>query len=262
MDQNEILAALAGLPLGGLRFFGSIGSTNDEALQWSAEGARDLSLVTADEQTAGRGRAGRRWHTPPGSALALSLILRPSPSEAAFPARLTGLAALALVDCCRDLGLEVEIKWPNDVLLRGRKFAGILVETVWNGSALDAAIVGIGVNVAPSALPPTAELSFPATSLAAEVGRPLDRLQLLRDILSALWAWRSRILSDEFLRAWEASLAYRGQPVSVSQEGGGPLVGTLVGLEPDGSLRLQANSKTVIVHFGEIHLRPVDDKMG
>ncbi len=261
MDRNEILAALAGLPLGGLRFFGSIGSTNDEALKWSAEGAGDLSLVVADEQTAGRGRAGRKWHTPPASALALSLVLHPSPAEARFPARITGLAALAVVDCCRSLGLQAQIKWPNDVLLRGCKAAGILVETTWDGSALDAAVLGIGVNVAPSAVPPAVELAFPATSLEAELGRPLDRAHLLRELLSAILAWRSRIGSDDFIQAWEAPLAYRGQPVSVDQADSRPLVGTLLGLESDGSLRLLANSKTVVVHFGEIHLRPVDDKM-
>ncbi len=262
MDQNELSAALADLPLGGLRFYDTIGSTNDEALRWAAEGARDLSLVVAEEQTAGRGRFSRKWHTPPGAALALSLILRPSASEAAFAGRLTGLAALALVDCCRALGLPAQIKWPNDVLLGGRKAAGILVETSWGGGSLDAAVLGIGVNVAPASVPPADELSFPATCIEAELGTPLNRPHLLRDLLSTLLSWRSRIPSGDFLRAWEGSLAYRGMPVSVSQDHGQPLNGTLLGLEPDGSLRLMANSKTVVVHVGEIHLRPVDDKMG
>jgi BirA family biotin operon repressor/biotin-[acetyl-CoA-carboxylase] ligase len=262
MDQNELSAALAGLPLGGLRFFPSIGSTNDEALRWSAGGAPDLSLVVADEQTAGRGRAGRRWHTPPGTALAFSLVLRPSPAESTYPARLTGLAALALVDSCGALGLQARIKWPNDVLLGGRKTAGILVESSWGAQALDAAVLGVGLNVAPAAVPPAGELSFPATSLEAELGQPIQRPQLLRDILAALLAWRSRIGSKEFLDAWEASLAYRGELVTVAQDGGQSLTGTLLGLERDGSLRLAANDKPVVVHFGEIHLRPMDDKMG
>ena len=261
MDQNELSAALAGLPLGGLRFFSTIGSTNDEALQWSAEGASDLSLVVADEQTAGRGRAGRRWHTPPGAALAFSLILRPWPDEKSYPARLTGLAALALVDCCRRMGLEAQIKWPNDVLLRGRKTAGILVESTWGGNTLDAAVLGVGVNVVAAAVPPAELLSFPATCLEAALGRPVRRAELLRDILAALLAWRSRIGSDEFLGAWEASLAYRGGQVFVGQDEAEPLAGTLLGLERDGSLRLAANDKPVVVHFGQIHLRPMDDKM-
>src|SRR5512141_2769024 len=115
MRRNELSAALAGLPLGGLRFFTTIGSTNDEALAWAAEGAPDQSLVVADEQTAGRGRAGRRWHTPPGAALAISLILRPTPVERTLPARTTGLAALAITQCCTAMNLQASIKWPNDV---------------------------------------------------------------------------------------------------------------------------------------------------
>jgi BirA family transcriptional regulator, biotin operon repressor / biotin---[acetyl-CoA-carboxylase] ligase len=261
MQGNELSAALADLPLGGLRFFQTIGSTNDSALQWAAGGAPDLSLVVADEQTAGRGRAGRHWQTPPGAALALSLVLRPSAAEAAFPGRLAGLAALALVDCCKALGLHPQVKWPNDVLLAGRKTAGILVETSWGGSRLDAAILGIGVNVAPASVPTAPSLSFPATCLETELGAPLGRPRLLRDILAAMLAWRPRLASDDFLHAWEASLAYRGTAVSVGRDGGQPLAGTLLGLEPDGSLRLMANSKTVIVHVGEIHMRPADDKM-
>jgi len=261
MDQNELSAALAGLPLGGLRFFRTIGSTNDEALKWSAEGAQDVSLVVADEQTAGRGRAGRKWHTPPGAALAFSLVFRPTPIESRLPARLTGLAALALVDCCHDLGLPPQVKWPNDLLLSGRKAAGILVESSWGGSELDAAVIGVGLNVSAAAVPPPEQLSFPATSLEAELGRPTDRAGLLRGILTALLAWRSRIASDEFLRAWERSLAFRDSLVSLMREGEPPLTGTLVGLEADGGLRLLVDNKSVAVHFGEIHLRPMDDKM-
>lgn len=262
MDRNELSAALAGLPLGGLRFFPTIGSTNDEALRWAAEGAGDLSLVVADEQTAGRGRAGHKWHTPPGAALALSLVLRPSPPESMFPGRLTGLAALALVDCCSSLGLPARIKWPNDLLLQGRKAAGILVETAWAGSTLDAAVIGIGVNVAPAALPPAEELSFPATSLEAALGRPLSRSDLLRSLLAALLDRRAQIASQGFIEAWEQALAFRGEWVAVGQGQEPPRVGALQGLEPDGSLRLLADGRPAVVHFGEIHLRPMDDKMG
>ena len=145
MNKDEISAALADLPLGGLRFFDSIGSTNDEALAWISEDAQDLSIVVADEQTAGRGRSGQKWLTPPGSALAFSLILRPSTLERTVPGRITGLGALALAQCCADLGITTaRIKWPNDLLLNGRKAAGILVESAWAGNVLDASVLGIG----------------------------------------------------------------------------------------------------------------------
>ncbi len=261
MDEGELQAALAGLPLGGLRFYASTGSTNDEALAWAAEGARDLSVVVADAQTAGRGRAGRKWHTPPTVALALSVVLRPLSVERLLPGRVAGLAALALVQCCKGLGLEPQIKWPNDILLGGRKVAGILVESAWAGNSLDAAVIGIGVNVAAAAVPTADQLSFPATSLEQELGRTLNRAGLIREILAALQSWRERIGGREFIEAWEEALAFKGQQVAVGLDGEPPLNGTLLGLEPDGSLRLSSEEMPTIVHFGEIHLRPRDDRI-
>src|SRR5215216_1577233 len=98
MNQNELKQALAKLPLGKVRYFDSIGSTNNEALAWATKGANDLSLVLADEQTAGRGRLDRKWFTPKGTALALSLILRPTAEEKLFLTRIVGLAALAVAE--------------------------------------------------------------------------------------------------------------------------------------------------------------------
>src|SRR5664279_6508775 len=109
---------LTGLPLGGLRYFDSIGSTNDDALAWARAGAPDFSLVVADAQTAGRGRLLRRWITNPGSALAFSLVLRPSTQESECLPRFSPLGAVAVRQALADLfGLPAEIKWPNDVLL-------------------------------------------------------------------------------------------------------------------------------------------------
>jgi len=262
MDKDEISAALADLPLGGLRFFGSIGSTNDEALAWAVEGAQDLSMVVADEQTAGRGRSGNKWHTPAGAALALSIVLRPTALERTVPGRITGLGALALFQCCADLGIEAQIKWPNDLLLNGRKAAGILVESAWAGNVLDASVLGIGLNVGQAAVPPAGQLTFPATSLEHEVGFPLERVKLLKEIVAALIAWRSQIATRDFILAWENSLAFRGEQVLIGRDGERLLNGRLLGLEPDGSLRLMADEMPTIVHFGEIHLRPTDDRIG
>src|SRR5512136_691257 len=98
MDERTLRKTLSNISLGGLRYFEQTGSTNDMALAWAAEGAPDLALVYAEQQTAGRGRGGRRWFTPPGSALAFSLILRPTPPEHQFPARFSALGALAVCD--------------------------------------------------------------------------------------------------------------------------------------------------------------------
>ena len=256
MNQASLQKSLASLPLGGLRYFDSIGSTNDEALAWATEGAPDFSLVVADEQTTGRGRAGRRWVTPHGTALAFSLILRPAPTP--NPSLFTGLGALALVDALKKRGLKPQVKWPNDVLLNGKKVAGILVESVWTGDALDTVVLGMGVNALAGSVPPTDELLFPATSVEAELGRPLERAELLQDILSALTAWRPKLSTGELVKAWEENLAFRGEQVHVWQGSEQPLTGRVLGLEPDGSLRLLSGmrDKIVTVQFGEIHLRP------
>ncbi len=249
--------ALSSLPLGGLRYFQTIGSTNDEALAWAAQGASDLSLVAADEQTAGRGRSGRKWFTPRGAALALSLILRPTSAERSYPARTTGLGALALTDALGKHGLAAQIKWPNDVLVNGRKAAGILVEAVWTGESLEALVLGMGVNVSAASVPPADQVSFPATSVESELGRPLERVELIGDILARLIDRRARLGTKDFVQAWEAALAFRGEQVQVQGEAGPPLVGKLLGLGADGSLQLTgADGKLHTFQFGEVQLRP------
>lgn len=257
MNEKELRANLSSLLLGEMRFFESIGSTNDEAQAWAADGALDLSLVIADEQTAGRGRSGRKWYTPREAALAFSLILRPSDTEKRFPARITGLGALALVEACQDLGLHAQIKWPNDALIANRKVAGILVESVWAGDTLEASILGMGVNVLATAMPPQDQVLFPATSLESVSKQKINRFELLHQILLRIIAWRSKLGTGEFLKAWENSLAYQGVQVEVWSGNETPTIGEIAGLETDGSLRLRLPSgKLSSVRFGEIHLRP------
>ncbi len=253
---KKLQSALASLPLGGLRYFDSIGSTNDEALAWAAEGALDFSLVVADEQTTGRGRAGRRWITPKGTALAFSLILRPAASEADSPSLFTGLGVVAIMDALKARGLKPQVKWPNDVLLNGKKVAGILVESVWTGDALDMVALGMGVNALAGSNPPDNELLFPATNVEVELGVPLNRAELLRDILFALADWRPKLATGKLVKAWEENLAFRGEQVQVARGDEEPLAGRVVGLEPDGGLRLLVNDKIVTIQFGEIRLRP------
>ncbi|PIZ25632.1 MAG: biotin--[acetyl-CoA-carboxylase] ligase, partial [Chloroflexi bacterium CG_4_10_14_0_8_um_filter_57_5] len=135
MNERELRRTLSDLPLGGVRYYEQTGSTNDVALAWASAGAPDLALVIADEQTAGRGRLGRKWVTPPGAALAFSLVLRPRPVERDVIPLYSALGALAVVSALEEkYGLKPEIKWPNDVLVRGRKLCGILAEAVWLGS--------------------------------------------------------------------------------------------------------------------------------
>lgn len=261
MNQNSLKKSLSKLNIGGLRYFDSIGSTNDEALAWAAEGAEDLSIVIADEQTQGRGRLDRKWFTPKGSALAFSLILRPSAPLRPHLSRTVGLAALSVADSCLKLGLAPRIKWPNDILLIEKKAAGILVETVWSGEDVDSLVIGMGINIHAASVPPADVLQFPATSIEEALGgEPPAREEILYGVLSAFISWRERMDTDELIRAWEGMLAYRGGQVQV-QAGGdiaSPIIGRLSGLESDGSLLLRdEHDKSVIVHFGDVSLRPV-----
>jgi BirA family biotin operon repressor/biotin-[acetyl-CoA-carboxylase] ligase len=257
MKQDELKRTLSKLDLGDMKYFDSIGSTNNEALAWATTEAKDLSLVIADEQTAGRGRLDRKWFTPKGTALAFSLLLRPTAEEKPYLTRMVGLAALAVADALRTRGLVTQIKWPNDVLLNGRKVAGILVESVWSGEEVDYVVIGIGMNILKTAVPPAELLQFPATSLEESLGAAVERVEILQDILAGIIALRPHIGSDSFIESWEKALAFRGEQVQVQTGNGNLITGKLLGLESDGSLRLrdeQGNSTTV--RFGDVGLRP------
>ena len=282
MDQPTLEARLADLPLGGIRYFERVGSTNDEAEAWLKAGCPDCALVVADAQTAGRGRAGRKWFTPPGAGLAFSLVLRAGDVLRLLhahgnTARLNGLGALAVCLALQEqYGLPAKIKWPNDILVNGRKLAGVLAEAHWLGGDLTAVVLGIGVNLTPASVP-AADWDtrnphpFPATCVESEARVPVARWDLLHEIVRNVLDWRDRIAGADFLRAWEANLAFRGQWVQVYPPGSAahPKPGKIIGLEADGSLRVQEESgETVILRSGEIHpahppldgfrLRPVD----
>ena len=256
MNEHSLKKKLSKLNIGGLRYFDSIGSTNDEALVWATAGASDFSIVVADEQTQGRGRLDRKWFTPKASGLAFSLVLRLSIDLRPHLSRTVGLAALSIAESCSGLGLTPRIKWPNDILLNGKKTAGILIETVWSGDDVDALVIGMGINVRKSSVPPTELLQFPATSLEDALGKEAPaREEILFSVLKAIIHWRERMETDELINAWEQLLAFRGEQVRVAGET--QITGELLGLESDGSLRLRdAHNKSVIIRFGDISLRP------
>jgi BirA family biotin operon repressor/biotin-[acetyl-CoA-carboxylase] ligase len=261
MNVGQLSSLLAGLPIPQVRYSEVIGSTNDAALHWTNEGAVDGCLVAADQQTQGRGRFGRAWVTRPGSALAFSLILRPTRAEQEAIVLFSPLAALAICQALEEtLGLAPEIKWPNDVLLGRRKTAGILVEAAWQAERAQGLVIGIGVNVTAGSAPPDGELLFPATSAEAAAGRPVDRWKLLRAILSALFAWRSRVATADFHQAWEQRLAFKGERVRIEEGGRATddpaLAGLVRGVDRDGSLILSTDAgENILVRAGDVHLR-------
>lgn len=258
MDEKSLWAALGALPLAGIRFYPETGSTNDEALRWQAAGAGDGSVVVAESQTAGRGRLNRPWETPPGAALAFSLVILPTAEEARRSALFSPLGALAVADALqRCYQLAAEVKWPNDVLIQRRKVCGVLGEASWQGSTLQAVVLGIGVNVAPDSVPPPERLMFPATCVEQALGKPVDKHELLRAALEQVFAWRKRLLRDDFIRAWDERLAFKGEWVQVLQPNQPPLEGRLLGITADGNLRLQTTAdEAVSVVAGDVSLRP------
>jgi len=275
MDQTRLLKALDDLPLGAVKYFERVGSTNDEASTWVAQDAPDLALVIAEEQTAGRGRQGRIWTTVPGASLAFSLVIYPTEKSAHILPRLTALGALAVRDTLQKYyGLHSQIKWPNDVVVNRRKLAGVLAEAQWIGDQLGALVLGIGINIAAASIGTALRedgLRFPATYIESILERPVDRLELLHNVLAEVLRWRTRLASPEFLQEWEASLAFRGERVQIitgqsvgkdglppGLEGHPPTVveGMILGLAHDGSLRLRTQSGEVVtVRAGEVRLR-------
>jgi BirA family transcriptional regulator, biotin operon repressor / biotin---[acetyl-CoA-carboxylase] ligase len=210
-------------------------STNERARELVAAGAPHGTLVTAAEQSAGRGRQGRAWTAPPGSAVLMSLVLRD-------PHELLPLAAA--VATCEAVPVECRIKWPNDVWAAGRKLAGILAE----GRPQEGwAVLGIGLNVTTEEFPP--ELRDSATSLRLE-GVETDTESILAALLAAL----ERRLEDEpaeLLSAWRERDALRGRRVRW-RDG----EGTAAGIDDTGALLVDTEDGRVALEAGEVHLLP------
>lgn len=209
--------------------FEEVGSTNDIALEMARSGAPEGTVVTARSQSKGRGRRGREWFDKPGESILMSVILRPKLplnrySELAF------VAAVALAQCLSgSFGVEPALKWPNDVLIGGRKVAGILVE-----AGQGAAIVGVGVNVNQSEFPP--ELAGEATSVAIEAGSGLDVDALTQALIDSLFA-AYQLPFEEILTRWRKYMWGLGCSVDVVTEGV-TVSGTIAGIDSDGALLL------------------------
>jgi len=272
MDKLHLKHALADIPLGWFEYHELVGSTNDIAIGLLEKGAPDMSIVIADEQSSGRGRLGRMWITQPGVGLAFSLILRDLDQfikdDYSTPL-ITSLGALSVCEAIYDqYSIRAKIKWPNDVLIVGRKVAGILVEGIWEGDQLVAVILGIGVNVKKEPIPSNIKPSFPITSIEeciAAVGNQFlkgeyqfSRIELLHSILQAIVSWRERIFLPDFITNWESRLAYLGEHVVVRNfnDATDPIIGTLLGLGNDGHLQIR-DSQGIIhsVYSGDLSLR-------
>jgi BirA family transcriptional regulator, biotin operon repressor / biotin---[acetyl-CoA-carboxylase] ligase len=233
-------------------------STNALVAERARSGAREGLVVVAEHQTAGRGRLDRTWETPRRSALTFSLLLRPAAPMQSWP-WLPLLAGYAVDKAVKALGFEVSVKWPNDVLLDGRKLAGILVERV-ETPAGPAAVVGVGLNVGMTA----DELPVPeATSLA--VARPEgvpDRTDLLVDVLAALWesyaTWQEGgdLAGLRLAGSYVAACSTIGRQVRVELPSGQLLTGAATGIDPSGRLLVENDAGRTAVSAGDVvHVR-------
>jgi BirA family biotin operon repressor/biotin-[acetyl-CoA-carboxylase] ligase len=190
-----------------------VDSTQSHVFLLAAEDAPDGTTVVADVQTAGRGRRGRRWRAEPGTSLLVSILVRPRLTASMLP--LLSLAtAVALAETLADTGVPARIKWPNDVLARGRKIAGILLESRMGAETIVA--VGIGVNLLQRGF--DGDLEARATSAYLETGRALERGALLQALLVRFASWRARLENDGFDPVRERWLALNdtiGDAVSI-----------------------------------------------
>jgi BirA family biotin operon repressor/biotin-[acetyl-CoA-carboxylase] ligase len=246
-------------------YFPAIGSTNDVAARLAGGGAPEGATVAAESKTAGRGRLGRTWYSPQGAGLYVSIVIRPDiggraglgvrlPAAPSLPAVLTLASGVALAEAIRETtGLQVEIKWPNDLVFERRKIAGILAEASAQGADLEFVILGFGVNIRPGKYPP--DVAHRATSIEAELGRPIDRGLLLARALEAMSACREALRSGEIggvLARWR-----RLSPSAVGarvewRAPGGAVTGRTAGLDEDGALLVERGGRVERVVAGEI----------
>ena len=237
-----------------VEFHAEIGSTNDRARAALSEAGGEGLAVVADLQTAGRGRRGRTWISPPGANLLFSVAWRPS-----IAPRHVGLlgvaAALAVRDACAALVSDaaLAIRWPNDVVdAQGREVAGLLVETALEGGELAEAVVGIGINVnwLPAEMP--AEIAGSATSLQAILGHPADRVALLGRVLDAVDAeMRALERGETPLQRLRAASWLDGRDVEV-ETGAEKISGRVAGIADDGSLLVDVEVGRVALSVGEV----------
>lgn len=235
----------------------SVESTNTLLLRRAAAGAASGAVIAAEWQTAGRGRRGRAWHALPGAALTFSLLWRFEQGAGAL-AGLSLAVGVAVVRALETTGVrEAGLKWPNDVLWRGRKLAGILIEVQGDVLGPSIAVIGVGLNCRmPAAL--LERIDQPAVDVASAGGAAPERNELLASLLIELDRVLKVFARDGFapFRAeWQKSHVYQGKPVRIALPDGGIVNGTAEGVAENGALLLATQSGHLRFHSGDVSLR-------
>lgn len=240
-------------------FYEETDTTNNRARELALEGAPEGTLVVAEKQTAGRGRRGKVWESPLGTGIWMSLVLRPqiAPAEASVLTLLCGLATAEAIEA--ETGLSAGIKWPNDILINGKKAVGILTEMDCEMSEVHFVIPGIGINVNTASFPP--EIADIATSLYLECGKTVSRRRLVHKVLERLEEHYETFLRTGSFAAMLED--YRKHCITLGKEvhvlGREPFFAEALDITPEGELlvRRADNGKEEVVFSGEVSIRGV-----
>jgi len=240
-----------------MTYFAETTSTNDIAATLAATGAREGTTVIAGAQTAGRGRLGRTWFSPPGAGLYMSIVLR---SRAAAPF-VTLAAGVVVADGVRAAtGLPLELKWPNDVVTSGargpaprRKIAGILAEASSSADGLDYVVLGVGVNLTPAAYP--REIADRASCIELELGRPVDAGAIVGEVLGTLASWWPSLTAGdgtELLRRWRTLSPSASGAAVECESGAGRVQGITAGIDGSGALLVRVGDRIERIVAGQV----------
>jgi BirA family biotin operon repressor/biotin-[acetyl-CoA-carboxylase] ligase len=243
-------------PYARMRYAAEVESTNTLALALAATGAPEGTSVVADAQTAGRGRRGRDWFSPPGAGLYLSVIVRPDVAAEIVP-MITLAAGVAVAGAVQEaVGLPVELKWPNDLVIGRpwRKLGGVLSEAASSGTGVDAVVIGIGLNLLQASYP--AGLAGRASSIEAELGRPIERAALAVALLERLRAVLGRMHAEgreAICREWRTfgGAGLTGATVQWDDRAGRRR-GRAIDIGADGALLVECDGRVERVMAGDV----------
>jgi BirA family biotin operon repressor/biotin-[acetyl-CoA-carboxylase] ligase len=243
-------------------YFDEVGSTQRVAAELAEQGIAQGAVVIAERQSAGRGRMGRQWHSPPGVNLYATIILRPKCAIAEVPrlSLVAGVAAAEAVEMAAP-GI-VALKWPNDVWLNGRKAGGIIAEAVTNASrGLQCVLLGIGLNLNLTARDIPPELQDRATSVLIATGYPCERAAIASSLLQKLGTRYMETERHGFAAVrpvWERYSALTGRPVIVV-DGASRIAGTVTGIDTDGALLLESAEGPTRILTGDVSIEGAYD---
>lgn len=259
LSQTALLHALSGnQSLGNrIKLLTSVTSTQEEVRRLAEEEAPHGTLVVAEEQTAGRGRQGRRWYSPPGKGIWMSLLLRPDRQPVSIAPQLTLLTAVAVCRAVRKFGVDAGIKWPNDVLVDGRKLCGILVESIAEDELIRYAIAGIGIDVNLQLEDIPQELLPRVTSVQIASGRRVERTELIGAVMMEMEQLYQLYTEKGFApiaHLWEALSVTLGRRITMRTPDE-EISGQATALAENGALLLLEDSgNTRMIFSGEVQL--------